>query len=328
MLCRPILSSMVRKASKTNTLRILGYHRVKNVAEESYPFDEDLISASAENFEKQMRFVSGHFNVVTFAEMNDLIRKGSPLPANALVITFDDGYDDNYRIAFPILKDNGLRAVFFISTDYIGKAEPFWFEKIVYLYKKGLIERVGDWTPAPFRQENGTTPLAAFRLHLMKMTGGERDTLLKRIEEKAGFHFGDGDLQNVLPMTWAQVREMADAGMEIGSHTRSHSVLGCEAEEQLENELRGSKEIIEREIGREVLSISYPVASKPFALSDRVIQATREADYRWAVTNLLGVQDISPGDALRLKRLRIERYMSFDWFKAQLLLPELFTYNS
>src|ERR1051325_10779957 len=83
-------------------LRILAYHRVWDEPSASFPFDEGVISATSEAFYRQMKFVSRNFNVVSFADLDHCEREGRCWPERALLITFDDGYRDNYTNAFPI----------------------------------------------------------------------------------------------------------------------------------------------------------------------------------------------------------------------------------
>lgn len=89
-------------------LSILMYHSIGSGAK---------MSISAEKFEDQMRYLSeGGYNVVTLGE---LLSQKAPLSKWTICITFDDGFADNYGIAFPILKKLGLRATFFICTGFV-----------------------------------------------------------------------------------------------------------------------------------------------------------------------------------------------------------------
>src|SRR5690606_9594876 len=99
-----------------NDLRILAYHRVLESAEpDGFDFDVDLISASAERFRAQMAFLRRHFHPMRFDEVLARIDSGRALPPRAVLVSFDDGYDDNHRVAFPILQDLGMSAMFFVS---------------------------------------------------------------------------------------------------------------------------------------------------------------------------------------------------------------------
>ena len=92
------------------------------------PLFDDMPDAA--RFERTMLWVRQWFNVLPLAEAVDRLAAGS-LPAQALVITFDDGYADNESIALPILKRLGLPATFFISTAYLDSGGPMWNDALI-----------------------------------------------------------------------------------------------------------------------------------------------------------------------------------------------------
>ena len=326
LICSPLIYPIAKRLSSGSLLRILAYHKVMDINEAIYPFDEEVISASKMAFDKQMTFVSRNYNVITFRDMDASLKKRQSLPERPLIITFDDGYADNYYNAFPVLKRYGLRAVFFISTDYMGGNKPFWFETIIYVGKKGLLEVQKLGLDLASHSDDGPSGGAkAFRKYLMKIPNSERLRLLKMVEEKTQLQIPRHDLEWVRPLTWTQVREMADAGMEIGSHTKSHLILGNAFKDELRDELKESKRIIEKEAGQRVRSISYPMGSKNFAVTSSVIEEVRAAGYRWGMSNVSGFEKVPFENALFLKRLKVERYVNFDWFRSQLLFPEIFS---
>ena len=326
LICSRVIYSIAKRLSNGSLLRILAYHRIMDIDEPTYPFDEELISASTRAFDEQMAFVSQNYNVITFRDMDVFLEKRQSLPERPLIITFDDGYADNYYNAFPVLKKYDLRAVFFISTDYMGGTKPFWFESIIYVGKKGLLELQQLGLNLHLQPNDGPIRAAeAFRLYLMKIPNSECLRLLRMVEEKTQLQIPRHDLEWVRPLTWTQVREMADAGMEIGSHTKSHLILGNAFKDELRDELKESKRIIEKEAGQRVRSISYPMGSKNFAVTSSVIEEVRAAGYRWGMSNVSGFEKVPFENALFLKRLKVERYVNFDWFRSQLLFPEIFS---
>ena len=93
---------------------ILMYHHIDQMGETS------SLSVSAENFQQQMRFLSRHnYNVISLTELVRAKLKKERLPHNTVVITFDDGYEDNYLSAYPVLKNYRLCATIFVSSTVI-----------------------------------------------------------------------------------------------------------------------------------------------------------------------------------------------------------------
>lgn len=120
----PVCRLLVR-----NRFRILCYHRVCDL-----PKTRDYvyrISVSPAAFNEQMAFLSQNgFNVITLDEFIERRDSGKKLEPKTVAITFDDGYGDNYLIAFPILRKYGFRATFFVTTDYIDSNNIFHWLKL------------------------------------------------------------------------------------------------------------------------------------------------------------------------------------------------------
>ncbi|MFA6357107.1 MAG: polysaccharide deacetylase family protein [Candidatus Omnitrophota bacterium] len=97
------------------TVPILMYHNIGHEAGSFY--------VSPENFAKQMEYIKKHgYEVITLDELVESTKDKKPLKRNKVVITFDDGYKDNFEYAYPILKKYGFPATIFIITDFAGKS--------------------------------------------------------------------------------------------------------------------------------------------------------------------------------------------------------------
>ncbi len=104
-----------------NQVRILTYHRVCNL-----PEIDDFTWLSVSAFAQQMAYLSENgFNIITLEQFIDYKDKNIEPPPKTLIITFDDGWRDNYVNALPLLEKYNFRASFFIATDYIDSDEVF-----------------------------------------------------------------------------------------------------------------------------------------------------------------------------------------------------------
>ncbi len=93
---------------------VLNYHKVDN--------QNHSLSVLPPDFEQQMAFLKENgYHTVTPHEMYMAFTDGAPLPTNPVLITFDDGYADNYTYAYPILKKYGMKAAIFVITSLMGK---------------------------------------------------------------------------------------------------------------------------------------------------------------------------------------------------------------
>jgi peptidoglycan/xylan/chitin deacetylase (PgdA/CDA1 family) len=121
---RKLVAAIAPKRSEIG-LRILAYHSVQ--ADARAP-----MVVSADSFRRQLEHVSRHFNVITFTQLLQLARddQGVSWQGPLVIVTFDDGYQDNITIAAPILEDFGLSACFFVATGYIGGVRRFAWDQV------------------------------------------------------------------------------------------------------------------------------------------------------------------------------------------------------
>lgn len=327
-LARPLAAAYEASCQR---LRVLAYHRVlPRAVEPGFSYDIELVSAWQDEFDWQVGYLAKHHEVITCHDLAAMIDDGRPIPRNAVLITFDDGYRDNHDVALPILQGHGVPAVVFVATGYMGSRETYWYDRLVHQ----MLTVAQAELPMPA----GVPPLmvgggeaqrrrAAHEAlkHLKTLSDpARRDTLenwrvAMGAAEHDGFHGIDG------PMDWTEVRALSEAGIEIGSHSVTHPVLARVGDDaQLERELVDSKAEIEARTGRPVVSLAYPVGG-PSAYSDRVIDVARRAGYRFGFTYEPGVIDPQRMDPFRLRRLPVERYISRDRFRAMLAMPPLFT---
>ncbi|MEW6704317.1 MAG: polysaccharide deacetylase family protein [Pseudomonadota bacterium] len=308
-------------------LMILAYHRVLDIGEEAlFPQDPELVSASVADFERQMCFVREHFTPLKLADVIDCLERGRELPRRALVVTFDDGHLDNYTHAFPVLRRLGVPATIFLSTDYIGSDRMFWFDRVALLLYSAP---AGQW-----RFAGCSFALPAHDVQARRKAAG---TLLRRLKEVpdaerlACLESMDDALAQYAPpravparsaLNWDEVRQMARAGIEFGSHTCSHPILTRLDDAALRRELHESRRILSEQLGQPVDTVAYPVG-KIRAFDERVISISRECGYRLGVSYETGVNALRSMDRFALRRLPVERYTELPFFKGLLAFPEL-----
>ena len=102
---------------------ILMYHHLKDICE-SDDSECQQLTVTPQDFRDQVAYLNDNgYHTITFAELLAAFDGKASLPANPVIITFDDGWDDIYHVAYPILRDHGQRATFFISTNWITNVE-------------------------------------------------------------------------------------------------------------------------------------------------------------------------------------------------------------
>jgi peptidoglycan/xylan/chitin deacetylase (PgdA/CDA1 family) len=319
LLGNPALSSL---RSRAGALRILAYHRIVAGPWNEFAFDEELISATPEAFEAQMRFVKKNFDVVSFRDLDTCDREGRPWPKRALIVTFDDGYRDNLTQAFPILRDLDLPATIFLATGHIGRAELFWWDIIAYCLKHTELTNVA--LPVvrneSFKLDSSKAKRAAidFLLAWAKAAPDEeRNTLVENLPSILNMRIPE-NIAHGMHLSWDEVRQMVKGNIEFGSHTVNHPILNRVDTEHLLYQARESKATIESELNEPVLSFAYPAGTRA-CRSQAVQDAVASCGYRFGVVYDQGV-DSQPDRAL-LPRIHVDRDQSLSLFRANLLFP-------
>lgn len=323
--------SMLRSAF-VRDLRILAYHRVLSIEDEdAFDFDLELISAAEGEFRQQIRLLKQRYNPVRFRDVIDTIETGRPLPPRPVIVTFDDGYDDNYRIAFPILRELGVPATFFVSTGHIQSGLPFSYDWFVYMMLRTNASHLRitelDIDQRLPRSRQQRRALASDLLDRMKwLSAAAQEGIIDGLEKDWKLPRAQGHV-DCCPMTWDQLREMQAAGMEIESHGVWHNMLAKLPLDDMSDEVTGSKLALERELGTSANALSYPVGGTD-AYNESVIAAARAAGYKLGCNYVSGTSPIPRESQFELRRLPVERHMDMAWFASLIGVPEAFSYPS
>lgn len=311
---------------RSRYLTILAYHRVSGEKPSNCAFDGEVISCTPEEFEREMCFVRRRFDVISFC---DIIREGMDHYRNPLVITFDDGYRDNHDAALPVLLKYGLKATFFISTGFIETGQIPWWDEIAYLVRNSPRQELA-FADSPLgcmsiMNEEQRKRTVSLLLNTAKtISDRQRRQMLGELQQQSVAP--PVSLTKGLMMEWGHVRNLAERGMEIGSHTVSHPVLGnLEDKTLLLNELAESKIRLEREAGHPVDTLSYPVGGQN-AVDDGVVEAAKKLGYRYGCLYEHGVNIIAEFDPFRLLRIKAEVGSDFNRFACKVLFPMLIRY--
>lgn len=202
-----IFAQNVQEISEGPKILVLNYHQVQNRA--------NSLAIPPADFEAQMNYLSSHgYVTITPDELYSGLNGELELPKKPVLITFDDGYADNYANAFPILKYYGMRATIFVIPAFVG------------VYKNYL--------------------------------------------------------------TWDELREMADNGISIESHTMNHFKLEELPDDDIRSELLNSKQILEEKLGYDVEFLAYPTGTYNLHIAG----IAKEVGYKGAFTIKYGNVDL------------------------------------
>jgi peptidoglycan/xylan/chitin deacetylase (PgdA/CDA1 family) len=284
------------------SLLILNYHRIGDATQTRY--DSGTFSCTVDELDWQVRYLKQHFPIVTLDQAADIVHGRTAPSKTSVLITFDDGYRDNYDAAFPVFVKHRVSATFFLPTSYIGTGYLPWWDLIAYIVKSSRESRIA--LTFPESAEFNVTPAYRDRsvmeiLKLFKrpsMTDTER--FIRELEVACG-SIRPAESEERCFLNWDEAREMQRGGMCFGSHTHTHEILGKLSLARQIEELQTSRDMLERELDRTIDTLAYPVG-KLDTFSADTFTALRNARYETAFSFYSGVNHpghIQPFDVLR-----------------------------
>lgn len=247
-------------------------------------------------FATHLRYLERHYTIVPLSRLVDWLDSGRPIPEGTAALTLDDGYMSAYSLAFPLLRRHRMPATVFLATDFVDRQKPFWWDLVVYLVRATSRRRVEidlDGAPRSLPLETTHDREGAGRIlveQLVQMPEGKRTTFVDRLAEALGVgpEAVSSHETTDRPLTWAAIRQMAQEGVEFGSHTVTHTVLTRCTAECIERELVESGRMIEQQLGQPCELFCYP-NGRAGDWDARTGAAVRKAGYRCAVTGIQGL---------------------------------------
>jgi len=282
---------------RSGRVLILPYHRVND------RYDPFLPALPVAVFARQMEYLA------TFCHCYDLEEAVARLAANdvhddAVVVTFDDGYRDNYLQAFPILQRFGIPATIFVATDPIGSGRLLWHDQVSAALQATSVPALEGFGPlrgsirlqTPANRREAVTAV----LHtLRELDEGERSQWVAWLLETLAVDPCPHGTE--LMLTWEDIERMHQHGIEFGAHTATHPVLSRVTAARAWAEIVESKAALEEHLGVPVRGFAYPSGRRQdfTAATKRLVQ---DAGFTYAVTMILGVNDVRP-DLFELRRI-------------------------
>jgi peptidoglycan/xylan/chitin deacetylase (PgdA/CDA1 family) len=270
--------------------RILYYHRVAD-SDLSATVRSD-ITVTVESFSRQLECLLRHFDIVPLEELIDDVEAGRD-SRRRLAISFDDGYIDNYALAYPILRRHSVPATIFVATGFVGSRQRFWWDALALAverlrhqrHDRTVLDRAG--VPPPLQEL--MLGVAAGRLRLTELTNALKRThlafaheLVRALEEQLQFNCRQADER--LFLTWDEMSEMSRNGITFGAHSQSHAILPDLDDDRLTQEVEQPRALIRQHLGSDPAGFSYPDG----CYDERVRRAVIRAGYRYAVQTSRG----------------------------------------
>jgi len=282
---------------KTLPFQILVYHRV-------IPYEDPFSMAAITQrmFNDQMKILSSYFRVISLDQLYFEI-KNNEIQPGTVVVTFDDGYRDNFLYAFPILKAYKIPATIFLTTNYIESHKMLWHDKVLFAIRNSKVKKI-KFNSSPNSNFDFSSDknkhLTVFMLleYLKKFPPKIRD---KKIMYLIDFCKVNELSSDPLMLNWSEVKKMYTMGISFGSHTNNHTILSTISAHEQKEEIYRSKELIENMLNNKIIAFAYPNGKSGdyTEVSKKFLNA---AGYKMALTTQWGLNTASQ-DLFELLRI-------------------------
>lgn len=287
------LTALAAPAGPKSKLSVFYFHRVLEKPDPLLPDEPD-----ARVFDQIVGWIASQFRILDPVEACDRLFDGS-LPSRPAVITFDDGYRDNYTVALPVVQRHGVNAAFFVATGFLEGGMMF-NDRVIEAIRRAS----GGSIAVPGANMGGTSKLplrdvaerrAAIEAVLRTIKHLPPDERLKRVEAlerdtRAASPAGRQPGERMM-MTPDQVATLRRAGMTVGGHTRTHPILLTLPDAEARAEISGGLDDLAGILGERPSIFAYPNGKPGGDFDERHVAMVRQAGCRYAFTTRAGAAD-------------------------------------
>lgn len=266
-----------------------------------------------------LKILSRRYRFVSLMSAIEMLQERRPMQPYSLVLTFDDGYRNNFTHALPILRRYNAPATFFIATGFADAPKPFWCDRLDYALQHAQVSgrevRVGSLT---MRLDGSSRETLRKSYERLRRTGKslqmsdhnflrDMEQIAAQLEAESGKALGDiqQDDDWSAVAAWEDIQKNQDESVTIGSHTVGHIRLGLVEANVVFEELTQSKWDIENCMGKPCFSICYPNGS----FTDEVITIAKDCNYLCGLTTEEGLNCVGH-DVMKLRRMNVPSNVS------------------
>jgi peptidoglycan/xylan/chitin deacetylase (PgdA/CDA1 family) len=255
-----LLIYVQKKLKKKHCTVILFYHRFS-----SGSLDGDLLPhLDIGEFEKQMRLIKRWYSVISMDELDKRLTSRENFPLPSIVVTIDDGYLNNYKLAFPVLKKLDLHGMVYLATGFIGTKNALWVDDLAdillstKLKSLCLPELFGDEVFDILTHQSKMGTLTKLYEEIVQLEHNKKILIMRKLSNVLGRNeIRRGNTERKM-LNWNEVIEMSNNKISFGAHTVSHPTLSRMELQEAKREIFESKIEIEARIGSKVRHFAIP----------------------------------------------------------------------
>lgn len=288
---------------KTNLpIILLIYHKITEDINSEIN-DNLTINHPLENFSREMEFLKKWCNIVSLDEALDILKSKRASEKPTIAITFDDGFEDNYRLAFPILKKLNIPATIFLTAGLIGTDHLPW------------VDRIGESIFHSQQKKLCLNPFFKNTVFSLETVNDKRDSFNKITTQLKEINYSDsvksvdeiirqvGEPSNTgkRMLNWHEAREMSENNIAFGAHTMTHPILSKMPTDLAKRQINDSKTTIEEKAGIAVKHFAFP-NGRTEDFSEELKQYCKEIGFESVSTAIYGSNPLNT-DTYSLKRI-------------------------
>lgn len=273
--------SIAGKLFAKGKLSILIYHQVFETQDMMRPTEPDKAT-----FDWQMQLLKRYFTPLSLNEAIERLKNNS-LPANAVCITFDDGYLNNLTVAAPILKKYDIPATVYCATAF-ANGENMWNDRLIDLVGAQELEVI-DLSPLGLPSME-LVDIAKRRATAEKLIGEIKyKTIVERkqlVDEL--YRVNQLSERPSKMMSPEQIKELFQLGVDIGAHTVDHPIMHVLSEEEQQHQVEASKSKLEEWISASISGFAYPNGKLNVDYDEKTCRIVESSSFDYAVTTNWG----------------------------------------
>ena len=290
-------------------LKILLYHGVTSVKSKGIEnISKKHIDINI--FEKQMRYLNKYCSILSIDEVVNLYSKKAKITGEYFVVTFDDGFKNNFTNAFPILLKYNIPAIFYISTGMINSKNLFWVDQIECCVnnstKKKFTININkrNYTFNLNNINNRAKALFTIKKICKKLSKEKKDDVITSLKEKLEIEPSVKFSKNYELLNWSDIRKMNKSKLiKFGAHTINHEILSYLSPKEMKKQISLSINKLGKELGEKVTHFSYPEGQKDH-FDSSIIKYLKARGIVCSPSAISGVND-NNDDLFRLKRIMV-----------------------
>lgn len=294
-----------------NDVKILLYHGIIN-GDLPLGLNNDGLHIQLKSFERQMRYLRKRYRILSLSSLIECLKEGKAFPKYGVVLTFDDGYKNNYENLRGLLSKCKVPITIFLVTDYIDTPELLWPDKLEMAFfrtqKKSTssVQAAGiepiDWN----NDQEKMKKYVILKNRLKKIPHEKLQDVLSRLflelatDTKEDSQHNAIDTTYTILMNWDEVQDLSQYGVQFGSHTCSHQILTNLSNTDMRGTLKRSFLKIKDHCGNVDVPFAYPNGS----FNGETKKAVVDSGYSCALTTVHGFNE-ARCDLYALKRNEI-----------------------